>query len=247
VRAVLLLILIAAAPLFARAGDGLSDALAARALLGPDIWARVVRIDNSPARGLEVRTAYPSTVYALVFELSGVLLFYCDADGTQSLSLRYGTLDSDKADPGPLFRAISHRFGRWDWVDESPALRETGCVPPPNSCVIQCIAALRARAAAGKEIGAPQLLFFYVDTPNGRLGHSVLLYASGGGMTAVDPDRPSVDIRIPARLAADARAVTGYLRRGSFTAVRLFPIEGVARTRPATLWATLAPAAKPAG
>ena len=242
-----LLIFLAAAPLFARAQDELTDAQAARAMLGPDIWARVVRIDNRPARGLEVRTAYPSTVYALVFEVSGVLWFYCGADGTQSLSLRYGSLDSDKADPGPLFRAISGRFGRWDWVDEAPGLRDPGRAPPPNSCLIQCIAALRARIAVGEVVGDPQFLLFYVDTPNGRLGHAVLLFASGGGLTAVDPDRPGVDISIPARLGADGRAITRYLRRGRVAAVRLFPIEGPARPRPAPLWATLAPAGKPAG
>jgi len=102
---------------------GLRDAIAARALLGPAIWARVVRIDNAGPRGAGPRNAYPLTVYATVFELSGILWFYCDADGTQSLSVRRGSPEADKADPGPLLRAISGQFGAWGWVDVPEAWR----------------------------------------------------------------------------------------------------------------------------
>jgi len=246
-RILLFLALLPAAAGFARASDGLTDALAARSMLGPDVWARVVRIENGAARGALRRSPYPSTVYALVFELSGILWFYSDADGTQSLSTRRSSLDADKADPGPLFRAISDRFGSWAWVDDPPGWRAPPPMPPPNACLIECVAALRRRIAVGEEAGSPRLLFFYVDTPNGRLGHTVLLIGSGAGLTAVDPAKPEDPIRLPAYLGANARSVSRYLRGGEVASARILPIGAPGETRRAARWAALPPPAVPAG
>ena len=58
-------------------GDPLDHAQRARAMLGAGIWSRVIRIENVSAG-----SRYPATVYALVFELSGILWFYTDIDGT---------------------------------------------------------------------------------------------------------------------------------------------------------------------
>jgi hypothetical protein len=251
-RALFLAALLLAAPSAARAGfrlapDGLADALDARALLGPDTWARVVRIDNGGGRGAGRRNPYPSTVYGLVFELSGILWFYCDADGTQSLSLRRGSLAADKADPGPLFRAISDRFGGWAWVDGPAGWRVPAQGSPPNACLIECVAALRRRIAAGGEADAPRLLSYYVDTPTGRLGHTVLLFGARGALAALDPERSELLVALPADLGSDARALSRYLRRGDVAAARLLPIGPVRPMGPVSEWAALPGPAVPAG
>jgi hypothetical protein len=246
-RALFLATLLATATGFARAPDGLADAFAARSLLGPDVWARVVRIQNAGNRGLEKRTCYPATTYALLFELSGILWFYCDADGTQSLSLRLGSLEADKADPGPLFKAISPRFGSWEWVD-GPARTESGLgLHPPNDCFIECVAILRRRAAAAAEPFSSSLLFSYVDTPTGRLGHTVLIFQARDGMTAVDPDKPDRPVRIPAPAGADPRAIARFLRGGEVAVARKLPIDPFAISRAAVKWTALSPASVPEG
>jgi hypothetical protein len=229
VRVLFLLALALAAAAAARAGvrpapDALAHALAARALLGPDPWARVVRIDNGGAGRGRTRTVYPRTVYAMVFELSGILWFYCDADGTQSLSLRTGTLEADKADPGPLLRAVSPGFGAWAWVDSSGWAAPSG-VSPPNACFLDCVAALRRRAASGAEAATPRLLTFYADTPAGRRGHTVLLFGAGGAEQALDPARSPAPVALPAGLGGDPRAISRYLRGGEVAAARELPLR----------------------
>jgi hypothetical protein len=229
VRALFLLALALLAAAAARAGvrpapDGLAHALAARALLGPDLWARVLRIDNPGAGGCLRRWVYPRTVYAVVFELSGILWFYCDADGTQSLSLRTDTLEADKADPGPLLRAISPRFGAWAWVDPSGWAAPSG-VSPPNACFIDCVAALRKRVAFGAEAAAPLLLSYYADTPSGRRGHTVLLFGAAGAEEALDPARSPEPVRLPSELGGDPRAISRYLRGGAVAAARELPLR----------------------
>jgi hypothetical protein len=251
-RALLLAALLLASACAAAAGvrsapEGLSDARAARSLLGPGTWARVVRIDNGGARGAERRNAYPPVVFALVFELSGVLWFYCDEDGTQSLSLRRGSLEADKADPGPLFRAIYDRFGAWSWVDDPPASGGPAALIPPNACFIECVAALKRRIAAGEGVDAPRLLSYYVDTPHGRLGHTVLLFDSRSGLAALDPERSETPVMIPGALGPDSRSLARYLRGGAIAAARVLPISAAGPLRPADRWAALSSGASPAG
>ena len=242
-RSLFLLALLPFAGGAARA-DGLDDARSARALLGPGAWARVVRIENPPPRGLGRRLPYPETAYGLIFELSGILWFYSGADGTQSLSIRRGALAADKADPGPLLRAISPRFNAWSWVDE-PAARP-GSRPPPNACLLECLADLRRRIAIGAQADSPRLLFFYVDTPTGRLGHTVLLFGLAGGVAADDPDHPAGPIRLPAGLGDDARSIAAYLRGGPVAAVRVLPLAPPGPA-PAAHWAVVPSATRPTG
>jgi hypothetical protein len=235
------LVLLLASACLARAGtaspDGLSDALAARSMLGADTWARVVRIDSSRPHDILRRGPYPRTVYALVFELSGILWFYTDVDGTQSLSLTLNTVDRDRADPGPLFRAIDPGFTRWTWVD---APRLPGGPPirrPRNACFVESVAELNRRIASGGEAASPMLLSYYVDTPGGRLGHTVLLFRTSAGLTAIDADDSDRAIPIPGDLGADARALSAYLRGGPVAAARTIPIAGP--RKPPAEWASL--------
>ena len=225
--ALLLLALAAALPL--RAGvhstpDGLTDALAAKALLGSELWGRVIRVENSSARGGRPRSVYPRTVYALVFEMSGILWFYCDADGTQSLSVRRDTLESDKADPGPLLRAISPGFGSWAWVEPPAGWPIQPAGSPPNACFLDCLAALRKRIAAGAEAAAPRLVSYYVDTPTGRLGHTILVFGEGRARLAVDPVRSPLPMPLPPGLDRDPKAISRYLRGGEVAAARELPV-----------------------
>jgi hypothetical protein len=224
-RAPLLLLLAIVGTCFASAADGLSDAVAARRLLGPDVWSRIARIENAPAHGLERRTPYPPTVYALVFEMSDILWFYCDADGTQSLSRRYGSVEADKADPGPLFRAISGKFGPWSWVDNSVDSVEAAAHAPPNACFIECIAELRRRSQLGKQTGLPRIFFVYEDTPTGRLGHTLLVFQSGYGLSAIDPDFSSTPKQIPARVGTEVRAISSYVIGRAVDEARELPIN----------------------
>jgi len=231
----------------ARVPDGLADALAARSLLGPDDWARVVRIENTGERGFATRKGYPSVTYALIFELSGILWFYCDADGTQSLSVTLGSVEADKLNPGPLLKAISPRFGAWKWVDASAPPDPGRRVPPPNDCFIECVAILRQRIAAGAELRSPRLLFFYVDTPTGRLGHTVLVFQARNELMAVDPDQPHAPIRIPAHAGADARSIACFVRGGKVARARELSLDALGMYRPSANWSALPPAGPPSG
>lgn len=246
-RALYLASLLAAATGFSRNPDGLADALAARALLGPDVWARVIRIENTGNRGLERRMPYPATTYALVFEYSGILWFYCGEDGTQSLSVRLGSLEADKSNPGPLLRAISPRFVSWEWAEVPGGQAPGGREPPANDCFIECLAILRERAAAATEPCSPSLLFFYVDTPEGRIGHTVLLLQGSKGLAAVDPDRPGHTIRVPAPASADARSAAQFLRGGAVASARELPLQPIGMQPPGKKWTALSPARVPAG
>lgn len=225
--AFLLLALAAALPLGAGVRPvprGLADALAGRDLLGPQVWARVVRVENSGLPSGRPHTVYPRTVFGVVFELSGLLWFYCDADGTQSLSLRRGLLEADKANPGPLLRAISPGFGSWSWVEPPAGWPAEKAPRPPNACFLDCLAALRRRRAAGAEAASPRLLSYYVDTPMGRLGHTVLVFGEGSAQAAVDPARSIQPVPLPPALEGDPKAISRYLRGGEVAAARELPI-----------------------
>ncbi len=250
-RSLCLLAMLLAAPALASAGanedSGLADAAAARALLGGDTWSRLVRIGNASPRGLLSRSAYPRTVYALVFELSGILWFYTDADGTQSLSLTRGTVARDEADPGPLFRAIDGGFASWAWVDAAPAPPGPGSRRPPNACFVESVAALLRRLAVGDEAASPRLLSYYVDTRYGRLGHTVLVFGTASGLAAIDPEASGLPERLPAELGADPRAISAYLRGGPVAAARTIPLGCPRKPASPGQWVALAPQSAPAG
>jgi hypothetical protein len=250
-RSLCLLAILLAAPASASAGAGeaagLADAAAARALLGDGTWSRLVRIENANPRGILSRSPYPRTVYALVFELSGILWFYTDADGTQSLSLTRNTAARDEAEPGPLFRAIDAGFTSWAWVDAAAAPRGPAARRPPNACFVESVSALLQRLAVGGEAASPRLLSYYVDTQFGRLGHTVLVFGTASGLAAIDPEASGLPERLPAELGTDPRAISAYIRGGPVAAARTIPL-GCAR-KPASpgQWAALAPKPAPEG
>jgi hypothetical protein len=246
-RALFLAALTTAACGFSRTPSGLADALAARSLLGTDTWSRIVRIEYAGDRGLQTRTGYPSATYALIFELSGILWFYCDTDGTQSLSVRRGSADSDKLNPGPLFKAISPKFGAWEWVDSPAHLDEGRHGQPPNDCFIECLAILRGKIAEGTELHSPRLLFYYVNTATGRLGHTVLTFLTQYGLMAVDPEIPGEEIGIPADAAGDLRSIAHFLRGGNVACARELPLDEFGAYRAAPRWSNLQRVGPPAG
>jgi hypothetical protein len=118
-------------------------------------------------------------------------------------------------------------------------------VHPPNDCFIECVAILRRRAAAAAEPFSSSLLFSYVDTPTGRLGHTVLIFQARDGMTAVDPDRPDSPVQIPAPAGADPRAIARFLRGAEVAAARELPLDPFAILRAGVKWTALSPASAP--
>jgi len=252
VRALALLLTLLVGAVSSRAGvapipPGLADARAAREMLGSVTWARVMRIENSRPAGMLRYGAYPRTVYGLVFELSGILWLYTDSDGTQSLSLTRGTLERDKAAPGPLLLAIDPGFKSWAWVDETPG---SGCDPgrrPPNACMPGSVAALLRRLAVGSETGSPRLLFYYVNAGGARRGHTVLLFSAGGHLSAVDAEDSDRPVNLPDSLGTDPRAISAFLRGGPVVAARTLPIQCTGTLAPPSRWAAQAAPAAPAG
>ncbi len=215
----------------------LEDALAARSMLSADTWARIVRLDNSHPRGAW-RERYPKTVYALVFEVSGILWLYTDTEGTQSLSRNLGTVARDEADPGPLFLAIDPGISNWKWVDAAPERPGRKEVEPPNACFIESVRALDRRLAAGFRTESPRLLFYYVDTRIGRLGHTVLLFGTGKGLSVINFQESEMPVPVPAYAANDPRSIAEFVRRAPVSAARTLPISQVGRPTPAK-WATV--------
>jgi hypothetical protein len=200
-------------------GDPLENARSAEALLGLGTWTRVIRIENS-----DKASRYPATVYALVFELSGILWFYTDMDGTQSLSTHRGTAERDKADIGPLLLAIDAGFRIWEPLapGAAPGLSK-GRIP--NGCFIESVALLRRRLESGLTALNPQLLSYYVNRPDGVHGHTILQFGTDDGLMILDPDRPNRPVRIRPRMVDDAGSCVACVR-GDVARARFIPIEG---------------------
>lgn len=178
-------------------------------MLGPAAWSRIVRITNNGAG-----RAYPAEFAALVFEFSGILWFYADVNGTQSLSLETHRLAADKADLAPLVRAIEPGLSLRGTVDEGPEASALGEMErPPNDCFIASVAALRALLAHGELIAQARLLSYYVDTRRGRMGHTLLTYKTRRGAFAFDPAGEGQPQEIARGLADDALALARWLRR----------------------------------
>ncbi len=207
-------------------------------MLAPDTWARVVRIDNRHPRGAWRGQAYPRTMYALVFELSGILWLYCDVDGTQSLSLTRGTAARDEADPGPLFRAIDPGVASWEWADSQAAPAVRAGETPPRACFLESLRALNRRVAAGGEADSPQLLLYYVDSPMGRLGHTVLLFRSAGSLSVINSMYSDKAVRLPAYLGSDMLSIAEYVKGGTVSGFRTLAIAGTRKAPPGG-WATI--------
>jgi hypothetical protein len=205
-----------------------------------------MRIENTESLREFRRSPYPREVNALVFELSGILWFYCDSNGTQSLSLRTGSLAVDKADPGPLLQAIDRGFTRWSWVDDEMGPRKSSGVPP-NACFIESVSALFRRVAAGGRADAPKLLSYYMNTPAGWRGHTVLVFGDKDGLSALDPEYSQRPIRLPSILGGEPKAWSEYLRGGPIAAARTLPIESATVQEAPDQWATMPRTPIPAG
>lgn len=225
---------------------GLSDAVAARAMLSADTWARIVRLDNTHPRGPWRAQAYPRVVYALVFEFSGALWLYTDSDGTQSLSLTRGTLERDKVAPGVLFRAIEPGISSWEWVGGEPAPGNPASRQAPRACFLESLRALDRLLAGGGKAESPELLLYYLNTPIGKLGHTVLLFRSGGSLFAIDATVSDRPVKLSVYLGADPLAIAEYLREGPVSAARVLAIPGARKPQPGR-WVTIPAQAQPAG
>ncbi|HZZ58225.1 MAG TPA: hypothetical protein VFE31_10375 [Opitutaceae bacterium] len=213
----LLPVLALGATVHAAADPHLAHVWRARRLLGPETWARALRIANrAPGR-------YPAEVDALVFELEGALWFYTDADGTQSLSQYLNRTERDKADLGPLLRAIEPGFAAWE--DAPPCLEDSVAGALPNGCFIQSLGLLRERRMAGLALARPRLLSYYVQTPGGLRGHTVLQFREGDAWRVVDPLRPKARLVIHPRNPDDPRACAIQLRPDVASA-RFLPLDG---------------------
>lgn len=194
------------APLWA--ASSLDHAQRAQALIGQERWSQVLRIEN-----VNRESVYPREVYALVFELGGLLWFYTDSDGTQSLSLRANELATEKKELLRLLRAIDPGFSRYEIVaPPARAERLSKRKPLPNGCLIESYAQLRARLAAGESIANARLLSVYYRTNGRRAGHTLLAYETPDGTYVFDPDRPAFNRRLSATLGANPLEVGRALR-----------------------------------
>ena len=193
------------------ATGSLDHARRAQSLLGPNLWSRLIRVTN-----VAVHSIYPATVYALIFEEAGILWFYTDTDGTQSLSRHLDRLAEEKGDFGPLLRAIEPGFVDYLVLPDSPpdnpaAIR--GALP--NGCFIESLAALGERLARGDAIERARLLSCYVDTPLGPRGHTVLTFETADGLFLLDPARSPEPRSVPRAWQDDAMALAGAALEGA--------------------------------
>jgi len=200
------------------ASDSLGEARRAQSLLGPGVWSQVIEVENRPGGG-----RHPAEVFALVFEFEHILWFYTDTDGTQSLSQYVGRTAQDKADIGPLLKGVDSGFAAWKVVPDGQAgAPSEGRLR--NGCLIESIALLRRRIMLGADIAAPKLLFYYVQTPAGLHGHTVLAFEAGKGFTVIDPEFPRVPWSIPRSKAGSPLAMASAMR-GDIATARWLPID----------------------
>ena len=198
----------------------LRNARRAQAELGAEFWSEVIRIENN-----SLASRYPRELHALVFELAGILWFYSDADGTQSLSLHRGRLAEEKADLAPLLRAIEPGFARWSVVPGGAGGPKGRRPELANGCFIDSIAVLRERLAHGAEIAGARLLSFYVDSKIGRAGHTVLTCETAQQIEVIDPLEPGRVRRFAVALGTDALALARALEGGSIVKARWVPLD----------------------
>ena len=192
-------------------------------MLGAGAWTQVIRIENDTAAG-----RYPSVVYALVFELSGILWFYTDTDGTQSLSTHLGTVDRDKENLGSLLLQIDPGFRCWSALPSPKAVRAVQ-QHIPNGCFIESVALLRRRVESGMAADQARLLSYYVNLTDGLHGHTVLQFCSNGRAMIIDPDRPGRVLHIRPRSLEDPASCIACVR-GDVARARWIRLEY--KTRP---------------
>jgi hypothetical protein len=173
-------------------------------------WSQVIRIDNEAHE-----SSYPSTVYALVFEEGGLLWFYTDSDGTQSLSLHRNRLAEERDDLGTLLRAIDPGFVHFTELE--PELRGSRMAndPLPNGCFVECVGALRERIMLGDRIEEARLLSCYANTRRGLRGHTVATYRTPAGFFMLDPTASKKPHALPSDYSDKPEAIAALALEGA--------------------------------
>lgn len=182
-RLLAVVLLLAIFPVMARAIDSPTkeSAWQARLMLGDGVWAKVLRIENdNPA------SPYPTTVYATVFEMGGILWFYTGMDGTQSFSLHRGRLEEEKGEFDQLLRAIDPGFTHHEVLPEAMPVWASRRGPLRNGCFIDSLVALRAALENDVPVKQARLLTYYIKRRGGVVGHTVLVYNTDFGLHVVD-------------------------------------------------------------
>lgn len=194
----------------------------ARRLLGPEVWARVLRIEN-----INPHSVYPETVYATVFEYGGILWFYTGQDGTQSFSLHRGRIAAEKASLPRLLRAIDPGFVRHTVMPELAVEYMKGRSRLPEGCFVESVAALHESLERGMPVRRAALLTYYLRYRGQVRGHTVLVYETDREAFLVDWSRgrtPRVLRADPEDAVAVAREAQGDLLADAIVQARWIPV-----------------------
>ncbi len=183
------------------------SAFQARAMLGPEVWSRVLRLEHDRS-GRD--SPYPEAFHALVVEFEGILWLYTEFDGTQTLSRYAGRVDADRADLGPLLRAIEPGLVRFEDVTDRPP-SALAAEPPPYACFPASVARWTELRRGPNPPERARLLAYYPERQ--RQGHVVLEYWRDGRRYVFDPEQPAADRELPLRLDEDPLRVARALFR----------------------------------
>jgi hypothetical protein len=187
--------------------DSLESAFQARAMLGPDVWSRVLRIENDQA---DRHSRYPAEFHALVVAFEDILWLYTEFDGTQTLSRYAGRLEEDRADLAPLLQAVEPGLARFeDVTDAQPAA--VPAAAPPYACFPAAVARWQQLRQEPNPPERARLIAYYPERQ--RQGHVVLEYWRDGRRYVFDSNHPGSDREISPRLAEDPLKVARSLFR----------------------------------
>lgn len=189
-----------------RAGSR-ESAFQVRAMLGPELWSRVLRVENDrPGRD----SRYPAEFHALVVEFEGILWLYTEFDGTQTLSRYAGRADEDRAGLAALLQAVEPGLVRFeDVTDRPPPALAPGA--PPYACFPASVARWTELRRGPNPPERARLLAYYPERQ--RQGHMVLEYWQDGRRYVFDPAQPATDREISIRLGEDPLRVARVLFR----------------------------------
>jgi hypothetical protein len=189
-----------------RAGS-LESAFQARAMIGGEVWSRVLRIENA---GVGRTSRYPAEFHGLVVAFEGRLWLYTEFDGTQSISRYAGRLEQDRADLGPLLQAVEPGLTRFEDVTDH---RPFGVLarPPPYHCFPAAVAHWQKLQRETTPPTRARLLAFYPERQ--RQGHMVLEYWRDGRRYIFDPEQPGKDRELSVRLTEDPLKVARAIHR----------------------------------
>lgn len=188
----LLLLALTASPLGAYPSD-LVSAFWGKVLLGPHTWSRVVRVENATPTA-----RYPASFHALVFELEGILWFYAESEGTQSLSREVGRIRRDKEEFLQLVGRLSPGFTAVaDATGDQPPLLALIENKLPRGCFLYGVLNWRRLEVDQRGLRSSQLLTYYVNTADGLRGHTVLLYRFGRRTFLYDPASEVLERELP--------------------------------------------------